>query len=211
MLHRVRLMLNRQRTQLSIALRAHLSEFGIVASVRRNGIEQLLAIINDESDERVPPDLRVCLKMLEAQLIVVKEQILENDRRVRVSARETDVGRRLMEISGVGPLLASCLCCDDRRSTRIQVGSLPICLDWPRSETELKRRQGKTWQHIKGWQSLSAPIAGGWRNSGYSIRRTEWNQASVARATYGKAKRQDCGGGTCQQDRPDGLGIDDER
>ena len=31
MLHRVRLMLNRQRTQLSNALRAHLSEFGIVA------------------------------------------------------------------------------------------------------------------------------------------------------------------------------------
>ena len=29
MLHRVRLMLNRQRTQLSNAIRAHLSEFGI--------------------------------------------------------------------------------------------------------------------------------------------------------------------------------------
>ena len=31
MLHRVRLMLNRQRTQLSNSIRAHLSEFGIVA------------------------------------------------------------------------------------------------------------------------------------------------------------------------------------
>lgn len=45
--------------------------------------------------------------MLEAQLRVVKEQILENDRRVRASARETELGRRLMEIPGVGPLLAS--------------------------------------------------------------------------------------------------------
>ena len=37
----------------------------------------------------------------------MKEQILENDRRVRASARETELGRRLMEIPGVGPLLAS--------------------------------------------------------------------------------------------------------
>ena len=42
MLHRVRLMLNRQRTQLSNALRAHLSEFGIVAPIGRNGIEHCL-------------------------------------------------------------------------------------------------------------------------------------------------------------------------
>ena len=42
MLHRVRLMLNRQRTQLSNAIRAHLSEFGVVAPVGRNGVDQLL-------------------------------------------------------------------------------------------------------------------------------------------------------------------------
>ena len=34
---------------------------------------------------------------------------LETDRRIRTSARSTDVGRRLMEIPGVGPLLASAL------------------------------------------------------------------------------------------------------
>lgn len=107
MLHRVRLMLNRQRTQISNALRAHLSEFGVVAPIGRNGIEQLLVVINDETDQRVPVDARLCLRMLEAQLRVVKEQILENDRRVLASARETELGRRLMEIPGVGPLLAS--------------------------------------------------------------------------------------------------------
>ena len=42
MLHRVRLILNRQRTQLSNAMRAHLAEFGIAAPIGRNGIEQLL-------------------------------------------------------------------------------------------------------------------------------------------------------------------------
>jgi len=107
MLHRVRLMLNRQRTQISNALRSHLSEFGVVAPIGRNGIEQLLMVVNDENDSRIPVDARLCLRMLEAQLKVVKEQILENDRRVRASARETELGRRLMEIPGVGPLLAS--------------------------------------------------------------------------------------------------------
>ena len=109
MLHRVRLMLNRQRTQLSNSIRAHLSEFGIVASIGRRGIDQLLVIVADEEDPRVPADARLCLTMLAAQLTVVKEQILENDRRVRASARATGLGRRLMEVPGVGPLLASAL------------------------------------------------------------------------------------------------------
>ena len=107
MLHRVRLMLNRQRTQLSNAMRAHLAEFGIVAPIGRNGLDQLLAVIADEDDTRIPADARICLTMLGAQLAVVKDQILENDRRVRESARKTELGRRLMEIPGVGPLLAS--------------------------------------------------------------------------------------------------------
>ena len=103
MLHRVRLMLNRQRTQLSNSMRAHLSEFGIVAPIGRRGLDQLLAVVADAEDTRVPADARLCLQMLAAQL---KEQILENDRRVRTSAR-TELGRRLMQVPGVGPLLAS--------------------------------------------------------------------------------------------------------
>ena len=106
MLHRVRLILSRQRTQLSNALRAHLAEFGITASTGRSGIDRLLQVLADR-DDRVPADALVCLEMLAAQLRVVKEQILENDRRIMARARETELGRRLMEIPGVGPLLAS--------------------------------------------------------------------------------------------------------
>lgn len=109
MLHRVRLILSRQRTQLSNALRAHLAEFGIVASIGRKGIDQLVGVIADTTDERVPTDARLCLTMLITQLEIVKQQILENDRRIMASARETELGRRLMEIPGVGPLLASAI------------------------------------------------------------------------------------------------------
>lgn len=109
MLHRVRLILSRQRTQLSNALREHLAEFGIVAPIGRNGIDQLVGVIADTADDRVPTDARTCLTMLVAQLHIVKQQILENDRRIMASARETELGRRLMEIPGVGPLLASAI------------------------------------------------------------------------------------------------------
>ncbi|NNM77813.1 IS110 family transposase [Sphingomonas sp. ID1715] len=107
MLHRVRLVLCRQRTQLSNALRAHLAEFGVVAPAGRLGLERLLEIVADTADERLPAAARPCLQMLADQLAMVKRQILENDRRIMADARRTELGRRLMEIPGVGPLLAS--------------------------------------------------------------------------------------------------------
>ena len=58
MLHRVRLVLCRQRTQLSNAMRAHLAEFGIVAPVGRLGLERLLEVVADTEDHRLPAAAR---------------------------------------------------------------------------------------------------------------------------------------------------------
>src|SRR6201993_225554 len=82
MLHRVRLILMRQRTQLSNALRSHLAEFGIVSPIGREGLDRLLKIVADTDDGRVPAEARVSLDMLAAQLEGVKAKILENDRRI---------------------------------------------------------------------------------------------------------------------------------
>ena len=57
-LHRTRLILTRQRTQLGNAMRAHLAEFGIVAPVGRQGLERLVAVIGDERDDRLPQPAR---------------------------------------------------------------------------------------------------------------------------------------------------------
>jgi transposase len=107
MLHRVRLILMRQRTQLSNALRSHLAEFGIVSPIGREGLDRLLTIVADADDGRVPAEARASLEMLAVQLKGVKAQILENDRRIIASARATEVGRRLLEVPGIGPVLAS--------------------------------------------------------------------------------------------------------
>ena len=105
--HGTRVMLMRQRIQLSNAIRGHMAEFGVVAPVGREGLLTLTDTLHDEGDSRVPAEARQCLQMLAAQLRLVNAQILENDRSIRVSARATDVGRRLMGVPGVGPLLAS--------------------------------------------------------------------------------------------------------
>jgi transposase len=108
-LHRVRLMLMRQRTQVSNAIRGHLGEFGRVAPIGRNGLAQLIATVADPNDNTLPDDVRAAVSMLAVQLRLLNDQILELDRRVRASARATDVGRRLMEVPGVGPVLASAI------------------------------------------------------------------------------------------------------
>ena len=108
-LHRTRLILTRQRTQLSNAIRGHMAEFGLAAAVGRNGLQMLIGVISDPHDERVPADARGCLSMLIDQLRLINGQILDTDRRIRTHARATEIGRRLMDIPGVGPLLASAL------------------------------------------------------------------------------------------------------
>jgi transposase len=108
-LHRTRQVLIRQRTQICNALRGHMGEFGLVAPLGRKGLQALIEIIGDAADQRVPEAARGCLVMLVDQLRLVSAQILEADRRIMASARATEVGRRLMGLPGVGPLLASAL------------------------------------------------------------------------------------------------------
>ncbi len=86
-LHRTRELLMGQRIRLSNAIRGHMAEYGIVAPVGRNGLQKLIEVIGDETDERVPAEARLCLKMLVAQLHLVNFQVLGNDRQIRTSAR----------------------------------------------------------------------------------------------------------------------------
>ena len=109
MLHRTRDLFVRQRTMLVNALRAHLAEFGIVAGVGRNGLEKLLQMIDDDRDDRVPPEARSCLLALRDQLALVKQQILDADRRLLAWHRSSELSRRLDDIPGVGPLIATAL------------------------------------------------------------------------------------------------------
>ena len=56
MLHRTRHLFIRQQTAVINSIRAHLAEFGIVAPVGRKGVTELLHIVADPSDKRVPEE-----------------------------------------------------------------------------------------------------------------------------------------------------------
>jgi transposase len=109
MLHRTRHLFVRQQTAVINAIRAHLAEFGIVAPVGRNGVEELLDVVADPNDDRVPEVARECLAALGAQLRMLKVQVLEFDRRILAWHRSNETSKRLDEIPGVGPALATAL------------------------------------------------------------------------------------------------------
>jgi transposase len=109
MLHRTRHLFIRQQTAVINAIRAHLAEFGIVAPVGRNGVEELLDVVADASDKRLPDIARVCLAALGAQLRILKTQILNFDRMITAWHRSNETSKRLDELPGVGPALATAL------------------------------------------------------------------------------------------------------
>jgi transposase len=109
MLHRARHLFIRQQTAVINSIRAYLAELGIVAPVGRRGVEQLLAIVADTTDRRLPEVARVCLAALGSQLRALKAQILEFDRRIIAWHRSSATSKRLDAIPGVGPALATAL------------------------------------------------------------------------------------------------------
>ena len=109
MLHRTRHLFIRQQTAVINAIRAHLAEFGVVAPVGRNGVEELLDVVANPDDTRVPEVARECVAALGTQLRMLKAQILEFDRHIMAWHRSNETSKRLDEIPGVGPALATAL------------------------------------------------------------------------------------------------------
>jgi transposase len=108
-LHRTRHLFIRHQTAVINAIRAHFAEFGIVAPVGRQGVENLLDIIADARDTRLPEVARGCLAALGNQLRMLKAQILNFDRMITAWHRSNETSKRLDALPGVGPALATAL------------------------------------------------------------------------------------------------------
>src|SRR3954462_11163849 len=107
MLHRIREQLLKQRTATVNALRAHLAEFGIVAAQRRTGLRELLAVVADQEDRRLPPLARELLRVLAEHLRGLEERTAELDRRLVGMARDGGACERLAAVPGIGPVIAT--------------------------------------------------------------------------------------------------------
>jgi len=109
MQHRARDLLMRQRTQLINAMRAHMAELGMIAPQGREGIKQLLAIIANDEDTRLPVDARASLIVLAAQLEAMQTMIGSLERRIVARHRSHPDSKRLQTIPGVGVIGATAI------------------------------------------------------------------------------------------------------
>ena len=138
MQHRTRDLLMRQRTQVINALRAHLAELGIVAAQGREGLKQLLTIIADEKDARLPIDARASLIVLAAQLQALQTMIGSIERRPLVQHRAKRRASDWRASPGSAPLVRAPL--PPRSQTRKLSGRgviLPPGLGWCRDKIQL--------------------------------------------------------------------------
>jgi transposase len=108
-IHRVREMLIRQRTQVINAIRGHLAEFGIVGPNRAHNIGLLTTLVEDNEDTRLPPVARHALTFLVLQLRQTKAKLEQIDTELVKLAAQIAECRRLMSIPGVGVVTATAL------------------------------------------------------------------------------------------------------
>jgi transposase len=109
LLHRTRELLVRQRTMLVNATRAHLAEFGIVAGGGLPRVKDLLAVIADVDDARLPPLARSSLQGLANQLVSLNQEIRAAEIRILNWHQSSETSRRLESIPGIGFITATAL------------------------------------------------------------------------------------------------------
>ena len=209
MLHRTRHLFVRQQTAVINAIRAHLAEFGVVAPVGRRGVAELLDVVADSSDERVPEVARACVAALGAQLRMLKAQILEFDRQIMAWHRSNETSKRLDEIPGVGPALATALVAGVADPTAFRSGrnfSAWIGLVPKQHSSGGKDRlggiskQGDRYLRSYGRRARRHPLC-----------QDPWHQASaLACGVAGSAANKSRRHSARQQDRPNRVGHDDQ-
>src|ERR1044071_459497 len=104
--HTTRSLLVRQRTMAANALRAMLSEIGIVAAQGIKGLRELMSQL-DQPDVVVPDLMRDALRMLARQWQALDEAERMLERQIKQAAAGDPNARRLMEVPSVGPIIAS--------------------------------------------------------------------------------------------------------
>lgn len=109
LMHRARDLLIRQRTMLVNALRGHMAEFGLVEAQGLHKVAGLIAIVMDDSDERIPQMAREALKLITGQISELQTRIVTLERQVVAWHKDNPVSQRLATIPGIGPIIATAI------------------------------------------------------------------------------------------------------
>ena len=107
--HRVRELLTKQHTMLINQLRGLMAEFGIVAGRGVPKVDELLAILADPDDRRLPALIRDGLRANAETLHAIDRQLEAIERRIVAAGRHDPTYRRLITAPGYGPILSSAM------------------------------------------------------------------------------------------------------
>jgi transposase len=106
--YKTRGLLVAQRTALVNALRAHLTEFGIIAPLGPAGAARLIELVRS-GEESLPDLARRTLLELADMIETTEGRIGAFDARLKELAGADEASRRLMKVPGVGPVAAGTL------------------------------------------------------------------------------------------------------
>jgi transposase len=109
LLHRGRERLVRQRTGLVNALRGHLAEFGVIAPQGLRNVGELIAIVRDERDARLPDLARQVLQVLAAQIEQLEAAVAAVEKQLMAWHKSNPVSQRLASVPGIGPIIATAI------------------------------------------------------------------------------------------------------
>jgi transposase len=108
-LHRIRSELVHQRTAKVNQIRGLLGEYGIVIGQRIQAVRQAIPEILEDAENDLTAHFRKSLRGLQGDLSQLDERVTELDREIEQAAQDNAISRRLQQLRGVGPKVATAL------------------------------------------------------------------------------------------------------
>lgn len=107
--HRIRDDLVKQRTAKANQIRGLLAEYGIVVTRSIAVLRKALPSLLEDAENGLSVDFRVLLEGLQQDLLVILKRADELDKRINTLAHSHEDAKRLLQIPGVGPLIATAI------------------------------------------------------------------------------------------------------
>ena len=107
--HRIRSELMTQRTAKSNQIRGLVAEYGLVAPLTLRALRTAIPCWLEDADNGLTTHFRSLLHGLWTDLTALDDRMLELDRAINRLANDNEVTRRLQQLRGVGPMVATAL------------------------------------------------------------------------------------------------------
>ena len=107
--HRIRAELMRQRKAKANQIRGLVAEYGLVAPLTLHALRRTIPSWLEDAENGLTDYFRSLLNGLWSDLILLDDRVLEMDRKIERLANSHAVTRRLQQLRGVGPMVATAL------------------------------------------------------------------------------------------------------